>query len=124
MERELTNEELALWCEEWAARDKELTDAITADVLPREHEFWSRRYNRLWAIAKRLRNPPDSSRVRETAKELPEGDYGDRVWAFDRRCMQWRDADVGDIRFIERKHPGKGYYTHWMPLPPAPKETK
>lgn len=68
------------------------------------------------------RNPPDSSRVRETAKEFPEGDYGDRVLAFDCRCMQWRDADVGDIRFIERMRPGKCYYTHWMPLPPAPKE--
>jgi|GEM_PF-5341238 hypothetical protein len=64
----------------------------------------------------------DSSRVRETAKELPDGDYGDRVLGFDRRCQQWREADVGCIRGMEGRLLGKGYYTHWMPKPPAPKE--
>jgi hypothetical protein len=115
MPSELTNEELALWCEDMGKVFVEVAAKHSGDVraVPVRNAFT--------IIAERLRKPPDSSRVRETAKELPEGDYGDRVLAFDRRLMQWRDADVGDIRIIERKYPGKGYYTHWMPLPPAPK---
>jgi hypothetical protein len=116
MERELTNEELALWCEDMGIMFAELASWSSS---AKRVEMGSKTFT---IVAERLRKPPDSSRVRETAKELPEGDYGDRVLAFDRRLMQWRDADVGDIRIIERKYPGKGYYTHWMPLPPAPKE--
>jgi hypothetical protein len=113
---ELTNEELALWCEDMGKVFVEVAAKHPGDVraLPVRNAFS--------IIAERLRKPPDSSRVRETAKELPEGDYGDHVLAFDRRCQQWREVDVGCMREIEGRRPGKGYYTHWTPPLPAPKE--
>ncbi len=116
MEKELTNEELALWCEEMCIMFAELASWSSS---AKRVEMGSKTFT---IVAERLRNPPDSSRVRETAKEPPEGGYGVRVLAFDRRCQQWREADVGCIRGTEGRLPGKGYYTHWMPLPPAPKE--
>ncbi|MCE2776013.1 MAG: hypothetical protein LW687_12260 [Burkholderiaceae bacterium] len=113
MEKELTNEELALWCEDMGKVFVEVAAKHPGDVraLPVRNAFT--------IIAERLRKPPDSSRVRETAKELPEGGYGVRVLAFDRRCQQWQEADAGRIRGMEREHPGKNYYTHWMPYPPT-----
>ncbi len=115
MPSELTNEELALWCEDMGKVFVEVAAKHSGDKLGEPVR------NAFTIVAERLRNPPDSSRVRETAKELPEGDYGDHVLAFDRRCQQWREVDVGCMREIEGRLPGKGYYTHWMPLPPAPK---
>ena len=108
---ELTNEELALWCEDMGKVFVEVAAKHPGDKLGEPVR------NAFTIVAERLRKPPDSSRVRETAKELPEGDYGVRVLAFDRRLMQWREADAGCIRAMESRLPGKGYYTHWMPYP-------
>lgn len=117
MPSELTNEELALWCEGAGKAFGETAAMSTNLHINKLGEPMRNSFN---IIAERLRKPSDSSRVRETAKEPPEGDYSVRVLAFDRRCQQWREADVGCIRDIEGRHPGKGYYTHWLPLPPRP----
>jgi hypothetical protein len=108
MEKELTNEELALWCEDMGKVFVEVAAKHSGDVraLPVRNAFS--------IIAERLRNPPDSSRVRETAKDLPEGDGN--VLGFHVRYKDWTGVHISNVRHSPAE------WTHWLPMPPAPKE--
>jgi hypothetical protein len=112
MPSELTNEELALWCEDMGKVFVEVAAKHSGDKLGEPVR------NAFTIVAERLRKPPDSSRVRETAKELP-GDY-DNVLVWCSQGPGWLTRSGLEVR-TRREERGDDWFTHWMPLPPAPK---
>ena len=122
MAKELTNEELALWCEDMGKVFVEVAAKHPGDVraLPVRNAFT--------IIAERLRNPPDSSRVRDATKEFPNdlkkvlafyrGDWVDAHFSNEANVVGWfkNNIEYGDDENRQIKP------THWLPMPPAPKE--